>query len=210
VSVDYADVTGTKPPADADNTVDAVEAGATVTSGGITFSAGGAIKGGQTDYNTGTGWFLGYSGGGYKFSVGDPSGNHISWDGSSWTVVGIGGAYTAGDVAILGPTGQFHAIGQNAQKYYQFTIGQSGFVRAKMQVKGATGQNGYYRIYKNGQILVSSFVPGNGTYYWVSLDIYVNCGDIILLMVINDGFDYTYGNLAQICVGNTNGMSGPF
>lgn len=80
VSVDYADVTGTKPPADADNTVDAVEAGATITSGGITFSAGGAIKGGQTDYNTGTGWFLGYSGGAYKFSIGNQSGNRLTFD----------------------------------------------------------------------------------------------------------------------------------
>jgi len=79
-SLDYADVTGIKPPADADNTVDAVEAGATVTSGGITFSAGGAIKGGQTDYNTGTGWFLGYSGEDYKFSIGNPSGNRLTFD----------------------------------------------------------------------------------------------------------------------------------
>jgi hypothetical protein len=41
-------VTGTKPPANADNTTSAINTGATVTSGGITFNAGGAIKGGQT------------------------------------------------------------------------------------------------------------------------------------------------------------------
>lgn len=66
----------------------ALEAGTTVTSGGITFSAGGAIKGGQTDYNTGVGWFLGYSGGFYKFSIGDPSGSLMTWDGSTLTVTG--------------------------------------------------------------------------------------------------------------------------
>lgn len=82
-SVDYADVTGTKPPANADNTAGAINTGTTVTSGGITFSAGGAIKGGQTDYNTGTGWFLGYSGGAYKFSIGDSSSNYLRWTGSS-------------------------------------------------------------------------------------------------------------------------------
>lgn len=87
-SVDYADVTGTKPPANADNTTSAINTGATVTSGGITFNAGGAIKGGQTDYNTGTGWFLGYSGGAYKFSIGNPAGNYMAWDGTDLTVVG--------------------------------------------------------------------------------------------------------------------------
>jgi len=82
-SVDYADVTGTKPPSNADNTTSAINSGATVTSGGITFSAGGNIKGGQTDYNTGTGWFLGYSGGAYKFSIGDSASNYLRWTGSA-------------------------------------------------------------------------------------------------------------------------------
>jgi hypothetical protein len=47
-------------------------------SGEATFS--GSVKGGMTDFMTGTGYFLGESGGVYKFSIGDPSGNHLSWD----------------------------------------------------------------------------------------------------------------------------------
>lgn len=40
------------------------------------------VKGGQTDYNTGTGYFLGLSGGDYKFSIGNAASNHITWDGT--------------------------------------------------------------------------------------------------------------------------------
>lgn len=71
-----------------DNVGSRLADGLTIISGGITMSGGGSIKGGQTDYNTGTGWFLGYSGGAYKFSVGNPSGHHMRWDGSTLTVSG--------------------------------------------------------------------------------------------------------------------------
>lgn len=49
----------------------------------------GYIRGGQTAYNTGTGYFLGYSGAAYKFSVGNPSGKYITWDGTDFTVNGF-------------------------------------------------------------------------------------------------------------------------
>jgi len=65
-----------------------LEQGVTITGGGITLSAGGSIKGGQTAYATGTGFFLGYSGGAYKLSIGDSSSNYITWDGFSLTVSG--------------------------------------------------------------------------------------------------------------------------
>lgn len=85
-SVDYNDVSGTKPPSNADVTLSAINGGLTVTGGGITLSGGGSIKGGMTDFNVGKGFFLGYHGGEYKFMVGDPSGAYIKWDGSNWTV----------------------------------------------------------------------------------------------------------------------------
>jgi hypothetical protein len=57
--------------------------------GSINLGTTNYIQGGQTDYNTGTGFFLGYSGGEYKFSVGDgPSGDRLTWDGSAFTLVG--------------------------------------------------------------------------------------------------------------------------
>ena len=57
-------------------------------SGTITLSSAGHIKGGQTAYDTGTGFFLGYSGGAYKFSIGAAAGDKMIWDGSTLTVTG--------------------------------------------------------------------------------------------------------------------------
>jgi hypothetical protein len=47
--------------------------------GEATFS--GSVKGGQTDFMTGEGYFIGLSSGLYKMSIGNPDGNFISWDG---------------------------------------------------------------------------------------------------------------------------------
>jgi hypothetical protein len=54
---------------------------------GIITGTAGYIRGGQTDYATGTGFFLGYSGAAYKFSVGDAS-KYLRWDGSALSIGG--------------------------------------------------------------------------------------------------------------------------
>ena len=72
---------------DADVTEDALTVGTTITGGGITLSAGGNIKGGQTSYDTGTGFFLGYEAGAYLFSIGNGT-DRVSWDGTSLKVAG--------------------------------------------------------------------------------------------------------------------------
>lgn len=59
-----------------------------VLSGNITIGTSNYIKGGQTDYNTGTGFFLGYSSGNYKFSIGDGVNHVLSWDGTTLTIKG--------------------------------------------------------------------------------------------------------------------------
>lgn len=82
--------------AGADVTLSAVNGGLSVTGGGITLSGGGAIKGGQTDYATGTGFFLGYSGSAYKFSIGDAS-NYLRWSGTTLT---LSGNITGGTIKI--------------------------------------------------------------------------------------------------------------
>jgi len=63
-------------------------AGTTITGGGITLNGGGNIKGGQSDYNTGTGFFLGYHGSAYKFSIGNASSKGITWDGNTLSIGG--------------------------------------------------------------------------------------------------------------------------
>ncbi len=48
----------------------------------LTLSSTGMLRGGQSAYGVGNGFSLGYSGGAYKFYIGDPSGPHMEWDGT--------------------------------------------------------------------------------------------------------------------------------
>jgi hypothetical protein len=54
-----------------------------ISSGNITLETTSSIKGGQTAYNTGTGFFLGYSSSAYQFSIGNPSGQYFAWNGTN-------------------------------------------------------------------------------------------------------------------------------
>jgi hypothetical protein len=152
-SVAYSDITGTKPPSDADNTSTAVNAGTTVTAaaGGITFSANGAIKGGQTAYNTGTGWFLGYSGGKYKFSIGDAT-NYMKWDGSELSVSALDMTpYKAGDVIFSITTHTSQTFNTTPTLVRAWYLGRSGDIKVNFEIRSsATAHTAYGRIYVNG------------------------------------------------------------
>ena len=52
-----------------------------INSDGLDVGSAGRILGGMTAYNTGTGFWLGYSGA-YKFSIGHDDGNRLTWDGT--------------------------------------------------------------------------------------------------------------------------------
>lgn len=79
---------------------------------GINTGTTGYIRGGQTAFNTGTGYFLGYYSGGYKLSIGESAtGKSLLWDGLELTVNGspvanqdIYGDGSDGDVTISGDT----------------------------------------------------------------------------------------------------------
>lgn len=58
-------------------------------SGGINVGVAGHVRGGQTAYNVGTGFFLGYDMSAYKFSIGRSASDHITWDGSALDVKGV-------------------------------------------------------------------------------------------------------------------------
>ena len=64
-----------------------VNTGALTVQDSLTINTTGNIKGGQTAYDTGTGFFLGYSGGAYKFSIGS-SLNSLTWDGTALNIEG--------------------------------------------------------------------------------------------------------------------------
>lgn len=71
--------------------------------GSQVISTNGHLRGGQTSYNTGTGFWLGYHGGTYKLSLGNPSGNYLTWDGSTLFVQGdiYGSDYVSGSLVLL-------------------------------------------------------------------------------------------------------------
>ena len=48
----------------------------------------GLIRAGQTGYDAGTGFFLGFDSGTAKFSIGNASGNKLPWDGSALSITG--------------------------------------------------------------------------------------------------------------------------
>ena len=57
-------------------------------SGGLNVGVAGHIRGGQTDYNTGTGFFLGYDTDAYKFSLGVSTGSYLIWNGINLEISG--------------------------------------------------------------------------------------------------------------------------
>lgn len=74
-----------------------VNTGTLSVTGALTVGTTGNVNGGQSDYNSGTGFFLGYSGGAYKFSIGSSSTNML-WTGSGLQVNGA--TITGGSISI--------------------------------------------------------------------------------------------------------------
>jgi hypothetical protein len=77
----------------------------TVNTGTLTVDTAGYIQGGQSGYNSGAGFFLGYSGGVYKFSIGNGSGKALTWDGSTFTLTGAAINIGGGNFQVNGSTG---------------------------------------------------------------------------------------------------------
>jgi len=102
--------------------------GVTVDSSGLDVGSSGRIKGGATGFESGTGFWLGYSGG-YKFYIGDKStDNYLSWDGSTLTV--------RGDLSV--DTISFDRItaGTNTAS---LTIGSGGYIQSANYSPGSAG-----------------------------------------------------------------------
>ena len=59
-----------------------------ITAGTIVMPSSGFIRSGQTAYNTGTGFYLGNDSGTPKFSIGNSTGDTVTWDGTTLTIAG--------------------------------------------------------------------------------------------------------------------------
>jgi len=157
--------------------------------GDVQVDTGGNVRGGQTAYNTGTGFFLGYSSGAYKFSIGNPSGNRLTWDGSSLTVVGTIngiGMYVAGTTVTLAsaPT-ERSSISTTYVKLKEVVVPKSGTVRCGWNMKTYTGTTAYSRIYRNGSAVGVEKSTTSVTNVAQTDDVSVSGGDLVQLYVKN-------------------------
>jgi len=187
VAVDYGDVTGTKPPTNADNTETAVETGITITAGGFVLSSGGAIRGGQTDFATGIGFFLGYSTtlSDYVWSIGNPASNYLTWDGSTLEISGYvknTKPYAAGDNVIAYDCGNPTSFG-GATSYTKFKeafIDRAGTVRVTFGLANSGTSNPVYgKIYVNGSPVGTQRSNTTTTRVFFTEDITVAAGDLV-------------------------------
>lgn len=56
--------------------------------GSLNVFTSGNLRSGQTAYNTGTGWFMEYNAGTPRFSIGNPAGAFMTWDGTDLSISG--------------------------------------------------------------------------------------------------------------------------
>lgn len=100
----------------------------------LTIGSTGYVLGGQTDYHTGTGFFLGYDTDAYKFSIGDGgTSDFMTWDGSELIVRGniSIGTYTASTTEVLldAPTLRSTNTEGSFTEIKKFEINKPGTVR---------------------------------------------------------------------------------
>lgn len=120
-----------------------------ITAGTITLNTSGYIKGGQTAYDTGTGFFLGYSGGAYKFSIGTGGSttNSLTWDGTNLIVNGyvqssigaFGGDGSDGALSISSGTITLDAAGARVLVKNYTSISITGTAKLTISNKHANG-----------------------------------------------------------------------
>lgn len=169
----------------------------------------GTIKGGATEFLTGTGWFLGYSGGQYKFSIGDPSAAYMSWDGLNLSVKGNiinNTQYTAGgtlhsDLPQVSNiyVGQFDTVTLKS-----WTCTANGTITVNVDLAYAAGFTAVgldVSVKKNGTIQGGAYVltQVDPTYYTLSRSFAAAIGDIITVVAATPDSP-TYCNVKNLTV----------
>ena len=164
--------------------------------GTVTIDSTGYIKGGQTGYNSGTGFFLGYSSG-FKFSIGDSSANYLLWDGAGLVIRGNisdNRAYTTGTIPIASsPLPAYTTVTTyTTGKIKEISVARTGNLTVSFDLgsvsNGGIARTAYGKIYKNGtavgteRSVVSGGaddlnVPTNWTTYTENFS--VTAGDLI-------------------------------
>lgn len=173
--------------------------------GDVQVSSTGNVRGGQTGYDTGSGFFLGYSGGLYKLSIGSSGGSKLTWDGTTLNVsaqVQDTRAFAAG-TNIVAASWAAHAMPLPATTYTKLKsikVPRAGTLRASWTVAaGTTGSNTKTRIYVNGSAVGVEKTTTTMTPTTYTDDITVASGDTVELWgwwnsASGFVYDYTLGN----------------
>lgn len=156
-----------------------------ITAGDMTLDSSGFIKGGQTAYDTGSGFWLGYDSSAYKFSIGDGADQSMTWDGTTLTVKGdlVVGDYIASDNNILEADTQRSELGTTFVEKKKFIMGKDGEVRVKVDARyEATGtiEVGQFRILHEGVVKDTTSVTNSWTTYTYDLS-GVSAGDEVTI-----------------------------
>lgn len=106
--------------------------------GAVTIATNGSLSSGQTDYDTGTGFWMGNVSGTTKFSLGNSGGNKMTWNG---TTLAITGSITATTGTIGGWT-----IGSTTLTGGGVTLDSAGIITGGTIQTASSGQ----RIVLNG------------------------------------------------------------
>ena len=174
--------------------------------GDVQVDTGGNVRGGQTAWNTGVGFFMGYSGGAYKFSIGDPSGSYMRWTGADLEVYGNiidKRPFAAGTVAVAAASAEIFmgASSGTWTKVKGITAPRGGVLRCNWDAyAGTTGAQTKTKIYKNGTAVSADFT--HTAIGWTShtYDITFAAGDSIELWA---WWQSTQGKVRNFVLGNT-------
>ena len=154
----------------------------TITAGTISLPVTGYIRGGQTDYATGTGFFLGYSGAAYKFSIGSTT-NYLTWDGSILTIVGvIDNKKSAGTYVLASGLAVVNTNSASYEKKREFLIKDSGTISVVFDLAADAPSGGnlaFGKIYVNDVAVGTERTNASATYATYSEDITVVRGDLV-------------------------------
>jgi hypothetical protein len=160
-----------------------------ITAGSFVVNTSGYIRGGQTDYNTGAGFFLGYSGGAYKFSIGNPTTGFITWDGTNMSVTG-GVKWGTGDQLLVSADTIGHNITASPVKVKEILIKKGGTLRIKFDIRGDGNASHpvFGQVYRNAGAVGTLQTTTSAAYVNFSEDIGGwSAGDLVQLYVYSTG-----------------------
>jgi hypothetical protein len=110
---------------------------------GLDVGSAGRILGGMTAYNTGTGFWLGYSGA-YKLSIGHDDGNRLTWDGTDLTLVSANTTIGSSGITVAKATDAATFYGARSYGFATTTSGMQYY--DSLMLFSDTGKFGLYRL----------------------------------------------------------------